>query len=290
MSANAIVADFGERPAWRVPGAKALPFLHDMLSQDCAGLMPGHGALAALLSEKGRVRAIVRVLATQDGALIDADPAAAPAIELGLERIAPLGGADMQREPRRLIRLLGEPPEDIAGALGTAEHDHIEHDHARIIRTRWGGVGIDLLAEPQAAETWLARLGGHATVADPGAFESARIRDGRPTYGVDVDDSILINETPLLQRAVSFTKGCYPGQESVARVHNLGAIKRRIAVVGIEGDVPAAGTRLTQGDADVGVIRSAAREDGGGVALALIDAAVEQGEQLTAGGSTARVV
>lgn len=285
-----VFADLGPRPAWRSPGETALKFLHDVTTQDLAGLAPGHGALTAVLDPKGRLKAVLRVLATGDGAFLDADPAAEDVVSTTLRRIAPLAGARLQPDPRRLFRVAGRPA-DLDALTGPGEHDHAEVDGAVVVRVAWGGDGFDVLAAPEHEDRWRGRLAGVALKVVPAELEPARIRDGRPIFGIDLDDTMLVNETPLVERAVSFSKGCYPGQESVARVRNLGHVRRLICVLGVDGMPPPAGAIVADaaGD-DVGRITSVAADAGGALALAIVSVEAAQSGGLSVAGAPASVL
>ncbi|HEX9697542.1 MAG TPA: hypothetical protein VGB64_14645 [Actinomycetota bacterium] len=279
-----VFADLGERPVWRVAGPAGMKFLDDVLTADLDGVTTGRGIVAALLTVKGRIRTIVRVLATGDGAaIIECEPSAATGVEDGLVRIAPLGGTEMQREQRLLLRYVGDVPSDLSA--GENEYDHIERDGAILVRTRWGGAGVDVLAEPAVVAAWTGMLSGHAKRVAPADLEPLRIRDARPAFGVDVDDATHVLETPLPDRGgVAFAKGCYPGQESVAKIRNLGHVRRRMVALDVAGASPAPGEAVldaTGGEA--GRITSVA----GSLALAIVK--VEAGA-LTVGGAPATIL
>ena len=281
-----IVADLGDRAVWRTSGPKGMAFFHDVLTADVDGLVAGQGAYAALLTDKGRIRAIVRVLVAEGGgAWIECDDGSIPGVEAGLVRIAPLGGVDMEREPRRLIRLVGAVPAGLEPGADEATHATI--DGAIVVRTRWGGDGIDVLAEPDAAAAWIERLGAiaHAASADAAAaaaLEEHRIRGVRPRYGVDVDDTTHVLETPLAPRWVSSTKGCYPGQESVAKIRNLGRVRRRLVALDAPGAHPGDAVIGESGE-EAGRITSVA----GSPAMAIVK--TEAGA-LTVGGTPATIL
>lgn len=270
-----IAADLGEHVVWRVPGPKGMSFLHDVLTADVEDLTAGHGAYAALLTDKGRLRTIVRVLVDeQGGAWIDCDGGAIDGVEAGLARIAPLGGVEMEREPMSLIRLVGAF--DPALSPGDDEADWFVRDDALIVRTHWGAGGIDILtANPSS---WIGRTGASRDAA--GALEAPRIRGVRPLYGIDVDDTTHVLETPLAPRYVSSKKGCYPGQESVAKIRNLGRVRRRLVALQVGG--ASAGDQIEADGVPVGRVTSVAAD----LAMGIIP--VEAGA-LTVGGAPAHV-
>ncbi|HVL90330.1 MAG TPA: hypothetical protein VM841_08865 [Actinomycetota bacterium] len=281
---EAVFVDLGARPVWRVAGPAGMKFLDNVLTADLDDVTAGRGAIAALLTVKGRIRTIVRVLATAGGAaLVECEPAAAGGVEEGLVRIAPLGGTEMERSDRHLLRFIGEVPPDLSP--GGAEHSHAERDGAILIRTVWGGAGVDILAEPERAAEWIEVLSRHARAATAGDLEPIRIRDAFPRFGVDIDDSTHVLETTLPGHgAVADAKGCYPGQESVAKIRNLGHVRRRMVALEATGAAPSPGDPVcSEAGDEVGRVTSVA----GSMALAIVK--VDAGA-LTVGGAPASIV
>ena len=122
------------------------------------------------------------------------------------------------------------------------------------------------------------------TLADD-ELERLRIEAGTPRYGSEIDDRVLPAEAGLEQRAISFSKGCYPGQEPVARQHFRGKVNRRLRVLEIDGDPPAAETPVVHDGKDVGRVTSAVP----GLALAYVRVAVPEDAALDVGGRAARL-
>lgn len=252
----------------RVRGTGPMAFLHAVTTQDVAGLTPGSGALACVLDETGHVLAEFRILALEDGsALIDAEDAARSAVHERLARVAPLAGCEVVDEsdewrvfavrgPRAATALgIADPPD--------AEHSYVVRDDALALRVDWGLAGFDVLARAGSDPTWDA-----PAISDE-AFEAARIAAGRPRFGVDITPDLIVNETPLLARAVSLTKGCYPGQESVAKITNLGRARRALVALSLPEPV-VAGTPVVAEDVEVGWITSSAAIPGGAAAIAVV--------------------
>ena len=118
----------------------------------------------------------------------------------------------------------------------------------------------------------------------PDELERMRIEAGTARYGREIDERVLPAEAGLVERAISFTKGCYPGQEPVARLHYRGHVNRALRVLRLDGpQLPEPGADIRHGDRVVGRVTSAARADGGVVALGYVrvdvpaDAALEVG-------------
>jgi folate-binding protein YgfZ len=235
------VANLDGHTVVRVRGDEPLKFLDATTTQAVADLRPGLGALACLLDEKGHVLSEFRVVPLENGdVLLDGTAAAREALTGWLARVAPLSGCEVTDESSAwsCFSVRGEAPRG----------EYVVHESADeiVIGVEWGLPGIDIFARSMPPETPGARE----------AIEAARIDAVRPLYGVDVTSEHIVNETPLLARALSRTKGCYPGQETVAKIANLGRPRR--AVAGLTGDAPVrAGAVVRAGDAEVGRITSA---------------------------------
>lgn len=118
-------------------------------------------------------------------------------------------------------------------------------------------------------------------------LERLRIAAGTPAWGKEIDDRVLPAEAGLTERAVSFTKGCYPGQEPIARLHHRGKANRSLRVLEVAGeDLPDYDAEVLYGGKPVGRVTSAARADGSIVALAYVRVEVPEGAELEVGGET----
>jgi tRNA-modifying protein YgfZ len=254
----------------RVTGDDPIAFLDATTTQDLTGLKPEQSALTCMLDEKGRVLAELRATALSDGTvLIDAEHAARDAITGWLAKVAPLSGCEVTEETWT-----------VTAVRGVRASEHISND-AIAVEVDWGLQGYDVItAEPIEID---------AVPMSSTEYDAGRIAAGRPRFGVDFDETTHISETPLIARAVSFSKGCYPGQESVARVQNLGRVRKRLAGLDVEGDVPAAGTILTVESMEVGRVTSAAMWNARVSAIGFVRSDVHDGAAVEAGGSTATV-
>jgi folate-binding protein YgfZ len=129
---------------------------------------------------------------------------------------------------------------------------------------------LDTVVEPTLADDELERL---------------RIEAGTPRFGREIDDRVLPAEAGLDERAISFTKGCYPGQEPIARQHYRGKVNRRLRVLEVEGDPPAPETAVVLGEKEVGRVTSAVP----GLALAYVRSEVPDDAPLRVDGRPARL-
>jgi folate-binding protein YgfZ len=223
-----------------------------------------------MLDEKGRIQAELRATVLSDGSvLLDAEQPARAAVVGWLARVAPLSGCEIIDESDRwsVTAVRGDVPETSDGL---------------VVPVEWGPRGFDVLSVDGKQIDAPER-----TLAD---HDAELVAYGRPRFGVDFDDTTHIAETPLITRAVSFTKGCYPGQESVARVQNLGRARKRLVGLDIARDaVPGAGTPLTVDGNDVGRITSAARWAGRVAAIGMLTSDVNDGEMVNVGSAVATV-
>jgi folate-binding protein YgfZ len=257
----------------RVTGDDPTAFLDATTTQDLSDLKPEQGALTCMLDEKGRILAELRATALSDGTvLIDAEQAAREAITGWLAKVAPLSACEVIDETSRWI---------VTAVRGARAAERIPHD-VIAVEVDWGLVGYDVISA--------ATVDIEADPMSEAEYDAARIAAGRPRFGVDFDETTHISETPLVARAVSFTKGCYPGQESVARVQNLGRVRKRLAGLNVEGaDVPPSGSILTVESLEVGRITSATMWGARVSAIGFVRSDVHDGATVEAGAAAATV-
>jgi folate-binding protein YgfZ len=243
------------------------------------------------------MQADMRVLRLGDEEIwIDTEPEALAAAKRHLDMYKigrEVAIADLTGE-RAILSLVGPRSVEIAGTAALPEH---ASEAARI-----GGVeclavgtadGIDLIAKAAAAaELREALIGAGAVEVGPAAAEVLRIEAGRPRFGAEMSAETMPAEAGIVERAVSFTKGCYIGQEPVARLHYKGRPNRRLR--GLELSALAApGATLRLGEKEVGRIGSACLSPARGpIALAIVRREAEPGDVLAVGedGVTARVI
>jgi folate-binding protein YgfZ len=272
-------------------GADVLPYLHAVSSQHTSDLRPGDATSALLLSPKGKIEFAFRLAVVDGGALLDTEAGAAPALAERLQRFVFRYDVTVRQVPGSLavVSLLG-PNADAAlraaalpappGGPGRAT----VADGLVVHRT---AVGVDLVGTSAArALEALGRAG--TSLAPREAWELARIERGVPRWGDELTYDVLAEEAGLLGSHVHLDKGCYPGQETVARVHNLGQVQRRLAGLRFEGgELPAPRTELrTEDGRRAGQLRSVARHpDLGPIGLAYVRRVVPDGSRVLVGGS-----
>ncbi len=284
--------DRSERGKLAVSGPDAAAFLDSLLSNAIASIAPGSGAWATLLTHKGRMLAEVRVLAAADGLLLDTDRVALQALfdALNTFRIGYAAQLHKRTLQNGLVSLIGPGADGaLARPPGPIEHDHLETElagiAARAIRT---DVGVDLLCASEDTASLLAALAGAGALPiEEAVAEAVRIERGRPRFGVEIDADTMPQEAGLHERAVSYTKGCYVGQETVARLYWKGKPNRHLRGLRFSAPPPP-GAALLLGDAVVGAVASVARSPRlGTIGLALVRREAAPGALLHVAGSDA---
>jgi tRNA-modifying protein YgfZ len=282
--------DRSERGKLALSGGEAKSFLQGQVSNDVESLSPGTGCYAALLTPKGKMLGDLRVLDTGEELLLDTERMALQGLFNAIRRT--MIGYDVQLHKRTLERGLVSLIGPAAASVGHAEAlaDAPEHAHVagaldgiavRAIRT---DMGIDLLcdsAETDSLKAALQRAG--AVVVSEDTVEALRVEHGRPRYGIDLDETVIPQEAGLNERAVSFTKGCYVGQETVARLHYRGKPNRHLRGLRLTGPA-ASGEPIRLGDREVGHLGSVAVSPRlGPLALALVRREVPLGATVAVG-------
>ncbi|HMS61330.1 MAG TPA: glycine cleavage T C-terminal barrel domain-containing protein [Solirubrobacteraceae bacterium] len=292
------LVDRSERGKLAIGGDEARAALNGIVTNEVEGLTPGTGVLAAVLTPKGKMLGDVRVLDTGDDLLLDMErPALQPVFDAVRHGLV---GYRAQLHKRTLqsglLSLVGDGARAAAGApeLPADEHAHVAAAvggaTVRVIAT---DLGVDVLCAAEDTDRVRAALAaaGAAPLAEPAA-EILRVESGRPRYGVDLDASVIPQEAGLNDRAVSFTKGCYVGQETVARLFYKGKPNRHLRGLRLSAPV-AAGAKLVLGDREVGTLTSSVLSPAlGPIGLALVRREAEPGAELRVGedGVTAAVV
>ena len=276
------LVDRSARAKLLITGAEAAEFLQGQLTNDIEALAPGTGCYALLLTHKGKIRADMRVLRGDGWFLLDTEPQALPALTRTVEMYGI--GRDVRGEDvtgaRSLGSLLGPRARDaLAAAPPADEHGFVEGAHGLYVTT---DLGVDVISDVAGGFADLeTALGVEPVSAD--TAECIRIESGRPRHGLDLDDSVIPQEAGLNDRAVSFTKGCYVGQETVARLHYKGKPNRhlrglRLSEAGVTGDVVMAGEKV------VGALGSTCVSPAlGPIALAILRREVEAGDTVSVG-------
>jgi tRNA-modifying protein YgfZ len=289
--------DRSERATLEVRGADAAEFLQGQVTNDVVALEPGQGCYAAVLNPKGRVLADLRILhVAPERFLLDTEATAAEAVLRDLRMYKIGRQVEVADTPQRaILSLIGPRSEQVTeSALGMRvigdEHSLSEAKGVVAVRS---DLGIDVIADGDQAVEVRERLlasGAHPVSLD--AAEIVRIESGRPRHGLDMTDGNLPAEAGIVERAVSFTKGCYVGQEPVARMYYKGHPNRHLRGLRLPEQADS-GTALFASGKEVGRVTSPALSPAlGPIALALVRREVSPGEEVSVGeeGPAATVV
>ena len=264
----------GFRALIAATGEDRVAFLQGMLSNDVTALAPGQGLLAAFLTQQGKVVSDLRVYAHADRLLLDVMSWRRAALQEGLERFIVADDVELSSAAEvPLLGLEGPLARAIAGeALGIAELPRAPYGHARaafqgapvlvIAASEVDGAGILLAGAPECAVALFdACQEAGAQPLGMQALNILRVEAGVPWSGIDMDDTTLIMEAGRTA-ALSFTKGCYLGQEVVERIAARGHVNRQLAGVVLDGPaVPAPGARVLVDTQEVGYVTSAVRSE-----------------------------
>ena len=249
----------------RVWGPDAVSWLQGQLAQDVAALGVGAAADSLLLQPQGKVDALVRVLRTgADELVLDVDEGFGDAVLARLRRFKIRIKADVEPLPWRCIAVRGPRAHEVAaGASG-----------GTLVDSDWPGLpGVDVVGEAPLAPEGVRRC-------SLAAWHAVRVEAGVPAMGAELTERTIPAEAGIVDRSVSFTKGCYTGQELVARIDSRGGnVPRRlrgVVVAGVSGGMePPVGASVVAGGREVGTLTSVASSPGGAVALAYVRRDVE---------------
>jgi len=239
-------------------GEDRVRFLHGMVTNDIEKLAAGQGCHAAMLTTKGKLLADFVVLAEPERLRLLLGAEILDKIRAHLDKHIIMDDVELEAAATPALGVYGD---DAAAAIGGDVAALPPYGFAgAVVRTPELGIpGYWILGGGDVAGTPL----------DDAEFEERRIEAGTPRYGVDMGEDRLPIEAGI-HDAVSFDKGCYLGQEVIARATNLGHINRRLVGLVVDGDPPAAGTKLASpAKPEAGWITSAARSRRLGKTIAL---------------------
>jgi folate-binding protein YgfZ len=275
------LVDRSYRGKLRLTGGEAAEYLQGQVTNDVEGLAPGAGCYAALLSHKGKMVADMRVLRGADFLWLDTEPAALPVMLRNAQMFGigrDVKATDVTGE-HAILSLIGPAAREALDATPPEqEHAWVEGEHGMYVAT---DVGVDVICAAADADGVRAALGVEPVREE--AAECLRIEAGRPRLGFDIGSETIPEEAGLNERAVSFTKGCYVGQETVARLHYKGKPNRHLR--GLRLSEPAAtGDEVRLGERVLGTIGSVTvSPTHGPIALAVLRREAAPGDAVKVG-------
>ncbi len=261
------------RGLFRIRGAERAAFLHGLVTNDIKKLTPNTGCHCAWLTPKGKMLADLCVLAFEDHILLDCVPSLIPRMKELLATYGPFHSVQITDDSssEAVLHVGGPGSHDVLKRAGLPVPDPLPFSHTRLATAGTPGVavtafrgaleGVDLRVPVDSSgplETGLRAAG--AERGSPKTLESCRIQAGIPVWGAELDESVLPNEAGLEKTAISYTKGCYIGQETVARIRTYGHVNRRLASLRLP-PLPAvsAGDQIVRDGVPIGTVTSAAR-------------------------------
>ncbi|MDR2723412.1 MAG: hypothetical protein LBB54_06785, partial [Cellulomonadaceae bacterium] len=298
LAAGKAIVDLSHLGLVRVTGEDRLTWLNDLTSQKLDILQPGQSTETLVLSPQGRIEHAAAVLADHDAVWLITDAGAAPGLAgwlTSMRFMRRVEVADVTDEYAVIGRFAGENVAETSGDGGVAGGDSGSGDGGIRWTDPWPGVlpggtrygaessgepwRLTLALTPQAALT--QTLDGAALtwtrLAGTWALEALRIAAWRPRFGAEVDDTSLPHELDWLRTAVHLNKGCYRGQETSARTHNVGHPPRRLVMLHLDGSddvLPAHGSIVHMLDGASEVVEVAgSSETGNGVAVGRVTSA-----------------
>ncbi len=286
------LVDRSERGKLLLTGSEVKDFLQGQVTNDTLGLREGEGCYAAFLTHKGKMLGDLRVLdAGAVGVFVDTERSVLQDLFNMIHRFKLGREVEIHKRTleRGLLSLVGPGARRVDGAEYTHRLDTLGGATVRLIAT---DLGTDVVCDAvDVARVREALIAEGAVPCGEEAAEVVRVESGRPRYGVDLDDGVIPQEAHLNDRAVSFTKGCYVGQETVARLFYRGKPNRRLMGLELSAALPT-GTELRLGAKTVAVVRSSVvSPDHGPIALGFVRREAEAGAVLvTEDSATARVV
>ncbi|HWN72647.1 MAG TPA: glycine cleavage T C-terminal barrel domain-containing protein [Solirubrobacterales bacterium] len=290
--------DRSERGKLLVSGAEAADYLQGQLTNDIEAIEAGDGLYAALLDRKGHMQGDVRVLRPGEAPdlWLDTEPEAIEAVRRHLQmyKIGREVEVSDVGEERAILALIGPRAVEIAGSAALPENacEEVTIGGAPCLAVGTAA-GIDVFAPTAERDrVWDALLGAGAAEVSPEAAEIVRVEAGRPRFGAEMGTETMPAEAGIVEQAVSFTKGCYIGQETVARLHYKGKPNRHLRGLRLSTSAPA-GAPLRLGDKEVGTLGSAVVSPAlGSIGLAILRREAEPGATVAVGedGVTAEVV
>jgi tRNA-modifying protein YgfZ len=265
LRTTAGLVDTSERGAVLVTGPEAWSYLQSLVSADLDTVGDAAGVHSLLLTPQGKLDVDFRLLRVGDEAWLDCDPGFGEQLAASLNRFRIRVKCDVidRTGSWGSLAVRGPGAVDVASALNVEVsatlHAHVPFDDAVVVRAPWpGGDGFDVVGPTSTVASAADRLtaAGVASCSSD-AYEALRIEVGVPRQGYDLDEKTIPQEAFLERDAVSFTKGCFLGQELVCRIDTRGRVNRYLRrLTSIADGRPPRGSEIVSGDKVVGTVTS----------------------------------
>ena len=284
---ESVLFALSDRTQIEITGADGAKFLHNFCTNDILGLEPGQGCEAFVTNVKGRVLGHVFVFVGEESIWLETVPDSENALISHLDRYIITEDVALHGRSAECGELFVSGPQatDLLGRLFVSDSlDTYAHVSVQVLQQPASVRRVDLLGQVGfllsrsrhlLADTWNILRDNGMRPAGTAAFDALRIEAGTPLYGVDISDGNLAQEVARAKVAISFTKGCYQGQEPIARIDALGHVNRELRGLKLTtGPVPPSGSQVMAANdqKEIGTVTSAALsyEDDNPVALAYL--------------------
>lgn len=294
---SAFLVDRSARLRMLFSGEKAKESLGGLVTNDVVALTPGHGQRAVALTNKGRVIAMVRVLDRGSDLLVDCEPASAEAFTGMIKKFVNPRTAKYAviTEQSGCLGVYGASATKLLAPLLAVPHETLDalpwlgiwrstDGSVDVIRSDdFSAPGLDVVAAPSTIAELRAALEAQGLhEATPEVLEIAAVERGLPRFGIEMDAETIPQEANLdALGAISFTKGCYTGQEVVARIHFRGHVNRHLRWLRAESPMPVGATVMDAEGKEVGDVRSSVvSAERGPLAIAMLRREVAIGSEV----------
>ena len=285
---TAALFDLGQRTQLELTGADRQKYLHSFCTNEIRNLGPGQSCEAFVTTIQGKIKAHIFVFAEENSLWVDALPGYEDLLFAHFDKYLISEDVQIHRRSSAYVAFYASGPETMSrlaglgvpvAELGMARQLRTSHESHPIVvrRVDWLGAPDCLIQVPVADSqtVWNRLTAGGLLPARRATYDALRITAGFPEFGVDLTEQNLAQEAARTNLAISFTKGCYLGQEPIARIDSMGHVNQELRCLRLQpGPVPASGAKvLMPGEVrEAGVVTSAAWDDAAQapVALALI--------------------
>jgi tRNA-modifying protein YgfZ len=266
LRTSAGMVDRSDRGAVLVTGPDAWSYLQNLVSADLDAVGDGEGVHSLLLTPQGKLDVDFRLLRVGDEVWLDCDPGFGEQLAASLNRFRIRVKCEVTDRSGSWGSLAVRGPNSIDAAAGldmalpAEPHAHVAFEDAVVVRAPWpGSDGVDLVGPPATVATAADRFSAAGvTGCSADAYEVLRIEAGVPRQGFDLDQKTIPQEAFLERDAVSFSKGCFLGQELVCRIDTRGHVNKYLRRLTGIADEPARGAEIVAGDKVVGTVTSSA--------------------------------
>lgn len=265
---SAVVIDLSHRGNLCFSGLDTEEFLHRMLSNRVKELKPGEGAYNTFLTRQGKFISDLYMYKSETFVVASVAPGTADTLAEEIDRFIIMDQVEVANETENsfCFGLFGPSSRDILSETGIGEpspeeHSHTTSDNMMIARELWTGENGYLLMGPRenADSAWCALSDAGANPAGVAAFESLTLEAGVPLFGKDMTSAVNPMQAGLEEKAIDFEKGCYIGQEVIAKIKYLGQVNRGLVGLKVSGETtPEAGAAVYSDEKNIGSITRAA--------------------------------